>query len=122
MSFCGDSLTAVNLKEPRVPVVDLPRVNAVQFQHYDHTVGAFLVTDDAAIARWIDEFVARPPDTVAADIETRGLDTEKFGITAVSASFRLGGDTMALLFDPLRREHHRKLLARLFPRRVHRLP
>lgn len=114
MSVCGDSLTAVNPKEPRVPVVDLPRVNAVQFQHYDHNVGAFLVTDDAAIARWIDEFVALPPGTVAADIETRGLDTEKFGITAVSASFRLGGDTMALLFDPLRREHHRKLLARLF--------
>jgi DNA polymerase I-like protein with 3'-5' exonuclease and polymerase domains len=100
--------------EPRVPTVDLDRVDAVQFQFYDHTVGAYLVTDDDDMARWIDEFASRPPATIAADIETRGLDTAKYSITAVTVAFHLGGDTVALLFDPLRRNHHRSLLARVF--------
>ena len=100
--------------EPRVPTVDLDRVNAVQFQFYDHTVGAYLVTDDDDMANWIDQFASRPPATIAADIETRGLDTAKYSITAVTVAFHLGGDTVALLFDPLRRNHHRSLLARVF--------
>lgn len=114
LSVAGVSLTAVNRKEPGVPAVDLPRVSCAQFQHYDHNVGAFLVTDDAAMARWVGEFAAGPPGAVAADIETRGLDAAKFQITCVAIAFRLGGDTVALLLDPLRRDHHRKLLSRLF--------
>ncbi len=113
LSVPDGSLIAVNPHEPRVPTVHLQRVNAAQFQHYDHNVGAFLVTDDAAMVHWIDEFTSRPPRVVAADIETLGLDTDKFGITAVSTAFHLDGDTMALLFDPLRRDHHRKLLAKV---------
>ena len=100
--------------EPAVPVVDLPRVNAAQFQLFDHSVFAFLVTDDDAMARWIDHLCSAAPATVAADIETRGLDENKFSITCVSVAFQLGADTVALLLDPLRRSHHRKLLARVF--------
>ena len=105
---------AVTTHEPRVPTVNLPRVDAVQFQHYDHTVGAYLVTDDDAMARWIEEFASQPPAAVAADIETQGLDTAKYTITAVTVAFRLGDDTVSLLFDPLRRNNHRSLLARVF--------
>ncbi|BBX82247.1 DNA polymerase [Mycolicibacterium aubagnense] len=99
---------------PAVPIVDLPRVAAAQFQFYDHAVGAFLVTEDAALARWIDQLCSQPPAAVAADIETRGLDVNKFTITCVTVAFHLGGDTVALLFDPLRREEHRRLLTRVF--------
>lgn len=97
-----------------MPAIDLPCVNAPQFQHYDHNVGAFLVTTDIALARWVREFTRRAPGPVAADIETRGLDTARFQITCVSIAFRLGEDTVALLFDPLRREPHRKLLKQVF--------
>ena len=108
-------LTApVTAHEPRVPHVDLPRVNAAQFQFYDHTIGAFLVTEDTALARWVDELSSQAPVTVAADIETRGLDHQKFTITAATVAFRLGPDTVSLLFDPLRRHEHRKLLTRVF--------
>ena len=103
--------------EPAVPIVNLPRVDAAQFRIYDHTIGAYLVTDDEDMRRWIDAFTAGPPTTVAADIETRGLDTDKYTITAVTVAFRLrsaGDDTVALLFDPLRRDHHRKLLEQVF--------
>lgn len=100
--------------EPNVPVVDLPRVNAAQFQLFDHNVHAFLVTDDDAMARWIDHLCSTAPATVAADIETRGLDVNKFSITCVSVAFQLGADTVALLLDPLRRSHHRKMLTRVF--------
>ena len=105
---------SVICNEPAVPTVDLPRVPAAQFCFYDHTVGAFLVTDDEDMARWIDAFASSPPATVAADIETRGLDTDKYVVTAVTVAFRLGGDTVAVLFDPLRRDQHRKLLAKVF--------
>ncbi|MFA5709939.1 DNA polymerase [Mycolicibacterium sp.] len=100
--------------EPGVPSVDLPRVEAAQFQFYDHTVGAYLVTADAGIARWIDELCAAPPAAVAADIETRGLDVNKFSITCVTVAFHLGGDVVALLLDPLRRDEHRRMLLRVF--------
>lgn len=105
---------SVAVAEPGVPVVDLPRVNAVQFQMYDHTVGAHLVTDDEAMSRWIDELRSAPPATVAADIETRGLDVNKFTITCVTVAFHLGGDTVSLLLDPLRRPEHRGMLERVF--------
>lgn len=100
--------------EPAVPAIDLPRVNAVQFQFYDHTVGAYLVTADDAMARWIDELCSTAPGPVAADIETRGLDVNKFTITCVTVAFKLGSDTVAMLFDPLRRPEHRGMLARVF--------
>jgi hypothetical protein len=102
------------LTEPAVPVVDLPRADAAQFQFYDHTVGAHLVTADAALARWIDALCSTPPGVVAADIETRGLDADKFAITCVTVAFRLGSDTVALLLDPLRRDEHRGMLAQVF--------
>lgn len=107
----------MSAEEPRVPVVDLPRVDAAQFQIYDHSLGSFLVTDDNAMVRWIDDFTAAPPAPVAADIETHGLDAHRFTITCVTASFRIGGDggdIVSVLFDPLRRSDHRKLLARVF--------
>ncbi|KRQ24238.1 MULTISPECIES: DNA polymerase [Mycobacteroides] len=100
--------------EPNVPVVDLPRVNAVEFQFYDHTVGAHLVTADKQMARWIDELRSAPPAAVAVDIETHGLDVNKFTITCVTVAFELGQDMVALLFDPLRRAEHRGMLARVF--------
>lgn len=114
LSVIGAFLGRVSSHEPRVPEVDLLRVDAAQFQIYDHTVGSFLVTDDNAMANWIDVFAAGPPAPVAADIETRGLDVQKFSITAVTVSFHLGADTVALLFDPLRRDNHRRLLAKVF--------
>ena len=107
-------LTVAVLAEPAVPVVDLPRVDAAQFQLFDHNVNAFLVTDDDAMTRWIDYLCSIAPSTVAADIETRGLDVNKFAITCVSVAFQLGVDTVALLLDPLRRPHHRKMLTRVF--------
>ena len=100
--------------EPAVPIVDLPRVASSQFQIYDHTVGAYLVTSDEYMARWIDQLCSTTPTTVAADIETRGLDVNKFTITCVTVAFHLAGDTVALLFDPLRRDEHRRMLARVF--------
>lgn len=105
--------SGVTLAEPRIPDVDLPRVDTPQFQIYDHNVAAFLVTDDAAIERWIDEFTSRPPTTIAADIETRDAE-RRFHITALTVAFQLGTDTVGLLFDPLRRSHHRKLIERVF--------
>lgn len=107
-------MTVAVSAEPNVPVVDLPRVNAAQFQLFDHNVHAFLVTDDEAMTRWIDHLCSAAPSTVAADIETRGLDVNKFSITCVSVAFQLGADTVALLLDPLRRPHHRKMLTRIF--------
>lgn len=100
--------------EPAIPVVDLPRVDSPRFQFYDHTVGAYLVTDDDAMARWIDELTSHPRGTIAADIETRGLDAAKFAITCVTVAFHLGADTVSLLLDPLRRPEHRGMLARVF--------
>lgn len=100
--------------EPDVPQVELRRVDAAQFQYYDHSVGAFLVTDDGAMERWIDTLTAASPGAVAADIETQGLDTAKYAITAVTVAFHLGEDTVSLLFDPLRRDRHRGLLRRVF--------
>lgn len=102
------------MSEPRVPVVDLPRVDAAQFFFYDHTVGSFLVTEDARLSEMVDEFTSQPPSTIATDIETRGLDTLRFSITAASVAFRLGADTVSLLFDPLRRDHHRRMLQRMY--------
>lgn len=99
--------------EPRIPTVDLPRVSAAQFQFYDHNVGAFLVTEEAALRRWVDEFTSRPPSTVAVDCETRGLEVARFTVTATTVAFRLGGDLVALLFNPLRDQEHRKLLTRV---------
>ena len=101
-------LTApVTAHEPRVPHVDLPRVNAAQFQFYDHTIGAFLVTEDTALARWVDELASQAPVTVAADIETRGLDTDKFVITAATVAMfglvlavNLLADAMRDALDP----------------------
>lgn len=100
--------------EPRVPVVDLPRVQAAQFHHYDHTVGAYLVTAADDLSRWVDHLCSLAPTTVAADIETRGLDANKFSITCTTVAFKLGADTAALLFDPLRRGEHAKMLRRVF--------
>lgn len=100
--------------EPRVPVVDMPRVPAAQFQMYDHTVGAFLVTEDTAMARWIDEFCSAPPAAASSDIETRGLGGNRFAITCVTVAFRIGTDVVALLLDPLRRPEHRGKLARVY--------
>lgn len=100
--------------EPREPVVDLPRVQAAQFQHYDHTVGAYLVTAADDMAMWVDQLCSAAPTTVAADIETRGLDANKFSITCVTVAFKLGVDTVALLFDPLRRAEHGRVLRRVF--------
>lgn len=100
--------------EPNVPIVDLPRVNAVEFQFYDHTVGAHLVTADAQMVRWIDELCSAPPAAVAVDIETHGLDVKKFTITCVTVAFQLGMDMVALLLDPLRRPEHRGMLLRVF--------
>lgn len=100
--------------EPDVPRVELRRVAAAQFQIYDHTVGAYLVTDDDAMAQWVEALCSTAPSTVAADIETRGLDVNKFSITCVTVAFHLGADTVSLLLDPLRRPQHRKLLAQVF--------
>lgn len=100
--------------EPAVPVVDLPRVNTPQFQFFDHTVHAHLVTDDDAMVRWIDALCTVAPSTVAADIETRGLDVHKFSITCVTVAFQLGDDTVAILFDPLRRPEHARRLRQVF--------
>ncbi|KXO92969.1 DNA polymerase I, thermostable (plasmid) [Tsukamurella tyrosinosolvens] len=102
------------LVEPAVPAINLPRVNAVEFAFYDHMVGAYLVTADAAMDTWIDEFCRSAPSTVAADIESRGLDVNKFSITCVTVAFKLGGDTISMLFDPLRRPHHARKLERVF--------
>ncbi len=113
-SFGIGCLTGRVTVEPAVPVIDLPRVNAVQFQFFDHTVHAHLVTADDAMAHWIDVLCSTPPAAVAADIETRGLDVNKFTITCVTVSFQLGQDTVALLLDPLRRQEHRGMLARVF--------
>jgi hypothetical protein len=59
------------LTEPAVPVVDLPRADAAQFQFYDHTVGAHLVTADAALARWIDALCSTPPGAHRPDVSFR---------------------------------------------------
>lgn len=100
--------------EPRSPEVDLPRVPAAQFQMYDHTVGAYLVTDDDAMARWIAELCSAAPAIVSSDIETRGLGGNRFAITCVTVAFYIGGDVVALLLDPLRRPEHRGMLARVY--------
>ncbi|MFZ2240567.1 MAG: hypothetical protein WAV90_13720, partial [Gordonia amarae] len=100
--------------EPNVPRVLLQRVECAQFLQYDHNVGAFLVTDDAAMAGLVERFRSRPPSTVASDIETHGLGDMRFQITCVTVSFRLGEDVYSLLLNPLRRPTHRGLLAAVY--------
>jgi DNA polymerase I-like protein with 3'-5' exonuclease and polymerase domains len=94
--------------------VHLERVAAASFRYYDFNIGAFLVTDDLAIAEAIDKFLAQPPSTIASDIETRGLGAARFQITCVTVAFHVGNDIVSVLLDPLRRPQHRGELERLY--------
>lgn len=96
------------------PHVRLSRVATAAFRYYDFEVGAFLITDDVAMAECIAQFRAQPPSVVSSDIETLGLGDKRFQITCVTVAFRLGSDIAAVLLDPLRRPEHRAMLAQLY--------
>lgn len=113
--YCADAWSTCPVtREPAIPRIDLQRVDVPQFLQYDHNVGAFLVTADDTVAELVTTLRSRPPVPVATDIETRGLGQARFQITCVTVAFQINGDVYSLLFDPLRRPEHRKLLAAVY--------
>lgn len=99
---------------PRQPAVHLNPVVCPAFKFYDFAIGAFLLTDETAIAEAVAQFRSQPPSTISSDIETRGLGTMRFQITCVTVAFYIGCDAVSVLLDPVRRPSHRKLLTALY--------
>lgn len=98
----------------RTPPIDLSPRQVPDVSTYWPGVGSMFHTGTDTVSDVLGQLFALPPRRVAMDIETRGVDTGRWSITCVTASFRLGdGSLHSILLNPLREPRDRDLLRRL---------
>lgn len=97
----------------RVPKVYLDRVDVPEASTYWPGVGSEFHTGTETVSRVVAEYAALPPQRVAMDIETHGVDEGRWSITCVTASFYLPTGLHSILLNPLRVDEDRGLLRKV---------
>lgn len=94
---------------------DLPQVQVPESSAWWAAVGAFMHTGTDRVEMIVEHhLLAAPPQRVAMDIETHGVDAGRFSITCVTAAFLDGdGHAHSVLLDPLRQPRDASLVRRI---------